>query len=189
MAPPGTIVVIHNRPNDCASWEPHGEYGWYILSAIEHCRCHKVYIPKTRAERISDTVEFPPKIFSMPQMSFIDSTYHAAKDLIYALQNPAPASPLVKFRHEHKEILKTLDNIFRKTNLPAVSLRVPVREVSKKKTPRNELGINPNEKYTAINPVTNEEPLRVPILEAYIDEIQPVNQAKTRFFFKANHKP
>ena len=101
LAPPGTIVVIHNRPNDCASWEPHVEYGWYILTAIEHCRCHKVYTPKTRAELISDTVEFPPKTFHIPQMYSMGATYHAAQDLIYALQNPAPASPLVKLGHGH----------------------------------------------------------------------------------------
>ena len=32
----------------------------------------------------------------MPQMSSMGATYHEAKDLIYALQNPSPASALVK---------------------------------------------------------------------------------------------
>ena len=63
LAPPGTIVVMHNRPKYCASWAPHGENGWYVGPAMEHYRCHKAYIPKTRAERISDTVQFPPKHF------------------------------------------------------------------------------------------------------------------------------
>ena len=30
LAPPSTRLVMHNRQNDCASWVPHGEYGWYI---------------------------------------------------------------------------------------------------------------------------------------------------------------
>ena len=30
--------------------------------------------------------------------------------------------------------------------------------------------------------ITNEEPLRVPIVEEYLDEIQPVNQAKNPIF-------
>ena len=44
----------------------------------------------------------------MPQMSSMDATYHAAQDLIYVLQNPAPEIPLVKLENGHKESLKTL---------------------------------------------------------------------------------
>ena len=88
LAPPGTIEVIHNSPNDRVSWKPHGEYDWYILPAIKHYSCHISYIPKTRAGRISDTVESPPNKFNMPHMSSVDANYHAAQDLIYSLQNP-----------------------------------------------------------------------------------------------------
>ena len=59
--PTGTRVVIHNRPNDRALWAPHEEEGWCIGPAMECYRCHKAYILKTRAERIPDTVEPPPK--------------------------------------------------------------------------------------------------------------------------------
>ena len=66
----------------------------------------------------------------MPSM---DATYHTAQDLIYAIQNPAPARPLVKLGRGHKEALKTLSDIFRKANPPPVPPRVPVREVGQKK--------------------------------------------------------
>ena len=69
----------------------------------------------------------------MPQMSSMDTTYHAAQYLIYAIYNPAAARPLVKLEHGHKEALKTLANIFRKANPPEVHLRVPVREVGQRK--------------------------------------------------------
>ena len=64
LSPPGRILVMNIIPNDRALWLPHGEYGWYIGPATEHYRCHKAYIPKIRAERISDTIEFPPKHIS-----------------------------------------------------------------------------------------------------------------------------
>ena len=96
---------------------------------MEHYRCHKAYIPKTRAERISDTVELPPKKFNMPQMSYVDATFHATQDLIYALQNPTPVIPPVKIGNGNKEALRTQAEIFRKANPPAVPLRVPVREL------------------------------------------------------------
>ena len=49
LAPPGTRVVMNNIPNDCSSWEPHVEYGWYIGPSMEHYMFHKAYIPKTIA--------------------------------------------------------------------------------------------------------------------------------------------
>ena len=52
LAPPGTIVFMHNRPNYRESWAPHGEDDWYTGPAMEHYRCHKSFIPKTRAEKI-----------------------------------------------------------------------------------------------------------------------------------------
>ena len=66
-------------------------------------------------------------------MSSMDATYHAAKYLIYSLQNPEPESPLVKLGNGNKEALKILEEIFRKANPPAVPPRVPVREAGQNK--------------------------------------------------------
>ena len=70
---------------------------------MEHYRCHKAYIPKTRVDRISDTVEFFPKTINMPQMSSMDATYHVTKYLIYAIHNPSPAITLVELGNGHTE--------------------------------------------------------------------------------------
>ena len=131
---------------------------------MEHYRCHKAYIPKTRAERISDTVELPPKKFNMPQMSYVDATFHATQDLIYALQNPTPVIPLVKLGNGKKEALRTLAEIFRKANPPAVPLRVPVRELGQNKL--QEVNQEGTQMKSALQskPFTNSEPLRVTIL-------------------------
>ena len=64
--------------------------------------CHKAYIPKTIAELILDTVEFPPKTFHMSHMSYMDTTYHAEEYIIYAIQNTEPARPLVQLGHVDK---------------------------------------------------------------------------------------
>ena len=52
---------------------------------MEHYIYHTEYTPKKRAERISDTVEFYPKQFKMPNMSSKDATFHATQDLIYTI--------------------------------------------------------------------------------------------------------
>ena len=111
-------------------------------------------------------------------MSSMDATYHASQDIIYAIHNPSPTRPLLKLGHVHKEALKTLANIYRKANPPEVPLRVPVREeVQKKLQELNQEGTQ-TKRSPQSKPITNEELLRVPIVETYPDELQPVNQAK-----------
>ena len=96
---------------------------------MEHYRCHKAYIPNKRVERISDTIEFYPKKFNTPKMSSIDATIHAAQDLIYSIQNPAPEISPEKLGNGQKKALRTLEEIFRKATPLETPPRVPVREV------------------------------------------------------------
>ena len=134
---------------------------------MENYRLHKAYIPKTRAEIISDTVEFSPKQFNRPQMYSKDATFHAAQDLIYALHNQTPESQLVKLGNGHKKALRTLAVIFRKSNPPAVPPRVPVKEVFQEKLQRVNQERTQMKIASQSKTFTNEEPLRMHIVESY----------------------
>ena len=68
-----------------------------------------------------------PRKFRMPNMSSTDATIHAAQDLIHALQNTEPASPLVTPGNAHKEALISLEETFVKAPPPAVPLRAPIK--------------------------------------------------------------
>ena len=133
---------------------------------MENYRCQKSYTPKTRSEQISDTVEFPPKKFHMPHMSSMDATYNATQYIICTIQNPSPASPLVKLGNGNREALKTLADIFRKANPLAVPPRVPVRDVSQKKLQEMNQEVTQMKRAPQSKPITNAEPLSVPIVEA-----------------------
>jgi hypothetical protein len=61
LAPPGTKVILHEKPDRRGSWAPHGLNGWYVGPAMEHYRAYRVYCSTTGHERISDTEEFFPK--------------------------------------------------------------------------------------------------------------------------------
>jgi hypothetical protein len=50
MAPPGTTIILHGKPAQRKTWNPHGEAGWYLGPALEHYRCYQVFINKTKAE-------------------------------------------------------------------------------------------------------------------------------------------
>ena len=64
--PPGTKVILHSKPVHPKSLAFHGEQSWYVGPAMQHYRCLKVYIPKTHAERISDTIQLTPNIIPIP---------------------------------------------------------------------------------------------------------------------------
>ena len=122
--PTSKNVVVNTRPGDRASWEPHGEPGWYIGPTKEHYRCHKTYIHKTIAQRISYTVEFFPKKLNMPNISSTNAAIHVAQYLVHALHNPAPASPLVTLGDAHTEALRTLAEISNNAPPRAIPPRV-----------------------------------------------------------------
>ena len=112
LAPPGTKVLVHETPANRRTWDPHGVDGWYIGAASEHYRCHRVYVTKTRAERIAKTVEFFPHSCAMPKTSSADAATQAAQDLIHALDNPTPAAPFATLGTEQLHAIRQLADIF-----------------------------------------------------------------------------
>jgi hypothetical protein len=109
LAPPGTKVVAHKKANKCSSWAPHGATGWYIGPALEQYCCHTIFISKTNAKRICDTVKFFPHNFTMPKLSSSDATLHAARDLIC---HPQPSAPPFAIGDQQLVALRQLANIF-----------------------------------------------------------------------------
>ena len=103
----------------------------------------------------------------MPKISSKDATYHSAQDLIYALHNPAPAIPLVKLGYGNKEVLRALVDVLRKSIPPAVPPRVPVKGYIQEKLKKVNQERAQIKSKSQSETVTNLEPLRVPIVEAY----------------------
>ncbi len=56
FTPLGCAVMAHVKPKNRRSWDVHTDTSFNIGMAIEHHQCFHIYIMKTRATRISDTV-------------------------------------------------------------------------------------------------------------------------------------
>ena len=69
LYPPGTQIIVHEKPTVGGSWALHGVKGLYLGTSMEHYRCHRVYINKTRGERDSDCVDFFPHNTPLPYNS------------------------------------------------------------------------------------------------------------------------
>ena len=112
IAPPGCKVIVHEPPNKRGKWDIHGVDGWYLGMAPDHYRCHRVYIPKMRAEQISQTVKFFPHNRNVPQNTSADVAAAAAHRLIAALRNLAPNAPFLENDKATAAALDRLANIF-----------------------------------------------------------------------------
>jgi hypothetical protein len=42
LAPPGTKVIIHEKPDIRQTWDPHDVEGWYLGPALRHYLCYHV---------------------------------------------------------------------------------------------------------------------------------------------------
>jgi hypothetical protein len=69
IAPPGTHILVHNKPDIRASWTPHAVDAWYLEPAEQHELCYRTYVWATKAERLSDTVEWKPTHVSFPHQN------------------------------------------------------------------------------------------------------------------------
>ena len=47
MAPPGTRVIVHEKPGNRKTYTGHGTEDWYIGPSPDHYRCFKCYMPTT----------------------------------------------------------------------------------------------------------------------------------------------
>ena len=112
LAPPGTKIIIHDKPSIRRSWATRRYEGWYIGPAYNHYRCHIVYENHTAYQRVTDTVEFFPHYGKIPYRSSTENETIAARELTHALQNPTPASPLSNIGDKQMEALHQLAKLF-----------------------------------------------------------------------------
>ena len=59
IIPPGTKILVHKKTENRGSWAPTGDNSCTIGQLPEH-RCVGYVITKTRGERDTDTLQFPP---------------------------------------------------------------------------------------------------------------------------------
>ena len=82
LAPIGTKLVIHAKPNKRDSWSFHGEDGWYIGPAIDHYRCITCYILSTFKTRFTDTATLIPHNVPIPTRTVDDHLRKVSSDVI-----------------------------------------------------------------------------------------------------------
>ena len=68
LAPAGTKIVVHMKPDQQSSWAYYRKVGWYVGLAPEHYRCFRCYLSSSGREIIANTVQFIPGKVTLPTM-------------------------------------------------------------------------------------------------------------------------
>ena len=114
IAPVGTKVLAHVKPQQKQSWGFHGEEAWYIGPSLNHYRCVKCYVPRTGGVIDVDTIEWFPHHIKFPQIKKEDQLIQAAEDIVSILRDPPSSIPTLKFGDEVRNALLDIATILQR---------------------------------------------------------------------------
>ena len=107
IAPPGTHVLVHEKPADRRTWAPHAVDAWYLGPAMESYRCYRTYVWATHAERITDTLTWKKTTVPIPTVDLATLVTAGIADIITALkQQPGlDGQTLLQFTDDQRTTL------------------------------------------------------------------------------------
>ncbi len=149
--------MAHVKPQNQQTWDVHADTSFNIETAMEHQPCFHIFIVKTRATRISNTVFFKHQYITNPQVTPKTLVIKAALELTSALKR------LVSRDGKTADALKKFSKLFTKI----VTAKAAMAKV---KEQQNNLQTHPNARQAAPLPrVVNRPPIlasplpRVPV--------------------------
>jgi len=148
FAPLGCAIQAHVKPDDRHSWDARADAGFSLGTSMEHHRCYRVYITKTRATRISDTVAFQHQYITNPTISPESSVIAAAQQLTAALKGSIPTG------NETAEALTKVSELFTR-------IATAKRTAAAAKAQRNAIRTHPTARQTTHIPRVAAPPPRV----------------------------
>ena len=123
MAPPGTHVIVHEKPVNQTSWGHYVTPGWYICPSIDHYICMKCYMPVTGIVRITGTLQYIPKAFASPKTTTEDYLQQAIGEIIAMMKEPLKTLTLLSYGYATKNAINNIGHILhRSTSQPRLQI-------------------------------------------------------------------
>ena len=94
IAPPGTEMLMHEKPNRRRSFGVNAKKAWYLGPCLKHYRTFKGYLPSTGGTRMSDTVKMKHHAIAIPTLTPADRILEAARQLDDAMRNQPKRAPM-----------------------------------------------------------------------------------------------
>ena len=176
LAPPGTKTLVHEKPEQRASWDPHAVEGWYVGPALEHYRCVKVYLPQTFSERVCDTVKFFPHKIPFPTTSPVQQLTEATNEMIRVLQNPSTTIPGIDNKNDITLAVQETAKLLNRA-VPTPTQITPASQSTPSKTP-NPFVVPPprvrkQRKEQPAKPPSNPPFVQPPPLQRHVHQAPP----------------
>jgi hypothetical protein len=136
FAPIDCAVQMHVKPNARLSWDTRSEPGFNLGTSMEQHQCFRVYVMRTRATRISNTIIFKQQYITSPTISPESHVVAAGQQLVMALQGNIPAG------NQTAEALTRVSKLF--TKIASAKKRGCQSKRVEKQTPGKPLGMDYN---------------------------------------------
>ena len=88
IAPMGCNVQFHIKPSRRKTFGEHSGDGFYLQTSPEHYRTHIIFVKKTRAKRLADTVFFKHKYITQLTVTPADAVVQAYHKMMQDASNP-----------------------------------------------------------------------------------------------------
>ena len=129
MVPPGTKFIVHKKPSDRLSWGYHGMEGWYIGPAMDHYRCLKIYMPKSHATIIADTVAFIPTTIPFPYSDQDTVLQQSILDIVSMIKNKEKLKiPKIMHGDIIRNVFAEIADILKQNKTKLKTTRIDTRE-------------------------------------------------------------
>ena len=96
IAPPGSEMLMHEKPNRRRTFGFNAKKAWYIAPCFQHYRTFKGIMASTGAEIISDTVRLKHHAIANPQLTPANRILETAKKLDSEIKQQPKKDPTDK---------------------------------------------------------------------------------------------
>ena len=181
IAPPGTQMMMHEKPGRRKTWGFNAKKAWYLGPCFKHYRSVRGLLPATGGERISDTYRFKHHAIDIPQLTAADRILEAAKQLDAAIAQQPKTAPMDEL---------TAIQLLREVLLGEVAAPLPANSVQRRKAAQTAAA---KEKSPVEQPVPTVEGGTNKLVKEHISRapgaLEPVRDSITAGTIKAHHKP
>ena len=145
LAPLGTKVIIHKRPDQRKTWDKHGQPEFMVNRAKHHFQSWEVSVAKTGATRVSDAIKLLPAQYTMSKTSSNDRISAAFKEIAKPLNKPKLKEIFLNDNKKNKFLNEIIDIFDRKTvRRPRVSPSPNTKKIAYVPTRVGQLSHSPN---------------------------------------------
>ncbi len=120
LLPFGCPVIIHTNHSTHRSWDFRGSDGFYVGISLKHRNYHRLIDSKTKALRISDTVDFRHHHLTIPTVTPTDTIVHSLDAITNAISNTPSATSDMQLH-----AISTLRNLFSQWEAPQSACHKP----------------------------------------------------------------